>query len=1161
MFQRFLKPLFTAIALATLLAPLFAGVAQDPLLNKTTSVPPNLTLIMDTSGSMDVSYLYKFGTVNAGYGRMGPPDLDLAELSPDVNRLYYDPRIRYEPRVMWNGSLFAQDAPTSCAPTPCTAWKVYFRNSPVADTDTGASGEYYNPYLPVTPVVIAGSTASYPRTVKQLYLSTVGTTFPKFRDRTDCLAATWCTATQEAQNHSNWKKWYSNRAKMAETGIGAAFQTINPNSIRLGWGNLEALSNGSLDRGVALYTDTPTTGTKNIFFDWLYGNIYNTSTPIIAAVDAAGRYYSRKDEAGPWGPNSSDPTTSTARAAQLSPAPLPTSTHASCRRSFAMLVTDGYYNGANPGTAGNFDKTSTYYIAPDGGGQVWTHNPVKPYADDFSNTLADYAYKYWGTDLRPDILNKVAPLRSNGAVINPSTWQNMSFYAVTLGVEGTLPQTTATLAAGNWPQPFDNQPTAVDDLWHATVNGRGSLLNANNAQELRRGLRKMFDVIAGNPATLSGVSLSATTLRIGTRKYKPEYISGLWKGNVTALPLDPLTGNESGGAAYWQVETGVDSNTQDPISTIPNAASRTIATWKVTTGVGAGVTFNSTNSVAANAALTTDMVNYLRGDPSKELRKSGGIYRDREARLGDIVNSNPTFIRDNFDLGYDQASPAISGYRAFVNAKAARPQGVLFVGANDGMLHGFRDSDGVEVFGYVPQAVLPNLDKLSETPFVHRYFVDGPTVETDAYLGSAWKNILLSTTGGGGKAVFALDVTTPTSMTASNVQWEVNSTTSGFSNLGYVLTEVQSGVLNNGQWVAIFGNGYESADGVARLYVVDLQTGALLKEISTGIGSGNGLGGVRVVRDATSKRIIGAYAGDLKGNMWKFDLTGTSSADWKLGVSGALYSGSTTQPITSAPAVLPHPNGGFVVTFGTGKFFETTDTSAGSPQAMYGIWDKEPFSPTVVTATTGYTLSNTALGTTRLQVQQIGTQALGSPAVDYFTITTNTVSWGDGFGTGGRGWYINLGNSTTPTVAGHQGERVVYPVERLAGTFVIATTLTPISSSTGDACEVVGSGAGWAYIFDGVTGSGPTKKSIDTNGDNIINSNDALVSGFKDPVDGRPTPISIESTPVKDKYCIVTAQQLCRTVEIHCGQIGSKACPVGTTSGVKSREWRQLFMR
>ena len=1150
MFQRILKPLLAAIAFAAaMLAPLHAAVAQDPLLTKANSVPPNLMLIYDSSGSMTLDYIYKIGLASSN-GPKGPTSLTYAAFSPDINLLYYNPMNRYLARIDWDGTPLANPL-SLCAGTPCTPWKVYFRNSPATNTDTGANTEYYRPsYLPATALVELNAPAlSYPNNITTVLLATAGTMFPKFKQRTDCLAATWCTSMEEAQNYANWAKWYVRRQDMAETGVGAAFQGIKPDSIRLGWSTLRDLRAGSgLTRGVSLFGVTPATGTKFLFYDWLYnGNAYNSATPTIWAVDKIGQYYSRKDDKGPWATTLNAPDTSAARV--TSSAAAANANHASCRRSFAMLITDGYYNDTKPATVGNLDGTTAYSISP-AVGVDWTYEAVRPYTDNNSNTLADYVFKYWGTDLRPDLLNKVLPLKSGGATINPSTWQNMSFYAVTLGLDGTLNRATTDLTTVDWPLPVDNSPTAIDDTWHATINGRGELFNVGNAFELQRGLKKMFEVIAADPKTLSGVSLSATTLRIGTRKYKPEYTAGDWKGNLTALPLDPLTGNEAGGASLWQVEKGVDKITQNPISTIPAAGSRTIATWSGS----AGVDFSSANTIAANAFLTTDMTNYLRGNPAKELRNVGGTYRDREAKLGDIVNSNPTYIRDNFDIGYDQASPAIAGYRAFVQAKAARSEAVLFVGANDGMMHAFRDSDGTEVFAYVPRAVLPNIHKLADTPYTHQYFVDGPTTETDAYLGGSWKNVLLSTTGGGAKAVFALDVTTPLSMTAANVMWEVNSSTSGFSELGNVLTEVQSGILNNGQWVAIFGNGYDSAGGMARLYVVNLQTGALLKEINTGVGSGNGLGGVRVLRDATSKRIIGAYAGDLKGNMWKFDLSGATSTDWKLGISGALYAGVAAQPITAAPAILPHPTSGYVVTFGTGKFFESTDTAAGVQQTMYGIWDKEPFGATIPDL--AYTVSSTS----QLQVQEIATLTVG--ARDFYTLTSNTVAWGNGFGTGKRGWYINLGNNSSPVVAGHSGERVVYPIERLAGTFVLATTLTPISAATGtDPCEAGGSGSGWAYIIDGVTGSGPTKKTVDTNGDNVVNDTDALAIGWQDPVDGRPTPISIESTPVKDKYCIVTAQIKCTTVQILCGQVGAKACPPATTSGIKSREWRQLFMR
>jgi type IV pilus assembly protein PilY1 len=479
---------------------------------------------------------------------------------------------------------------------------------------------------------------------------------------------------------------------------------------------------------------------------------------------------------------------------------------------------------------------------------------------------------------------------------------------------------------------------------------------------------------------------------------------------------------------------------------------------------------------------------------------------------------------------------------------------VLFVGANDGMLHGFPAGTGVENFAFVPKAVIPKLARLAETPYTHQYYVDGPNVETDAFLGGAWKNVLLGTTGAGAKAVYALDVTDPNGMSPSKVMWEINSSTTGFSELGYVLSEVQAGILPNGDWVAVFGNGFGSTSGTARLFVVNLQTGALLKEINTGVGSGNGLGGVRAVLN-NERRLVGVYGGDLQGNMWKFDLTGAPT-NWSVGLTGhALYAAGATRPITAAPAVLPHPNGGYMVTFGTGKFFENSDKDAPfSPQRLYGIWDKQPFGTSTPTPT-GAWLS----GTGQLVAQTVETVAVGTPPVNFYRISTNAVSWGDGV-TGVRGWYLDLPNS---------GQRVAYPIERLSGTFVMASTLSPVSSAAADLCVQTGSGSGWVYIIDGITGSGATKRTLDTNNDNHVTDADVPVSGFQDPVDGRPTAITIESTATRDRLCIETAQAICTKIDIECGQLGANACPTpppgpgpdGFSGGIKSREWRQLFMR
>jgi type IV pilus assembly protein PilY1 len=1178
MSQRNLKALLLTLAMAATVQTALAVIAQEPLLNRPNTVSPNLALILDTSGSMDATYIYQYGRIDtSGMGPQGPESTlspNRPSMSPDLNRIYYDPRVRYKPRVDYLGADMAQDAPAPIDP----GWRVYIRDTTSTPTTACPAGAYttgqvvdaacyYNPYAPPASLVVAGSTATYPNRIRSTTPTT--TLLPKFVNRTDCVAsATSCNLTEEGQNYSNWLKWYSTRGLMATTGIGHAFQPVKDDAIRLGWTTIKYINdNSKLVRGVSSYSPVAG-GTKDKFFTWLYGQTFASGTPNLIAVDRVGQYFERTDSDGPYS-SLPDPTSngiSTVTATGPGKAELPAN-HASCRRSFDMLVTDGYANGGAPSSAGNFD--STVINIPNAIGVFPYRQPLigsvakAPYTDTSSNTMADIAMYYWGRDLRTDLANRV-PTISTSSVSNPSTWQNVSFYAVTLGIDGSLPQTTTTLASINsgttpWPAPVQNQPSTIDDLWHATVNARGELLNANNNTELTSGLKRMFETIAGTPQTLSGVAVSTTFLKSGTRKYKPEYIPGTWSGKLSAIELDATTGNDKIPTnTFWQVENGVDPVTQDPISLIPALATRSskVFTWNGS----AGAAFNATNS-----GLSSDLVNYLMGDPSKELRKSGGIYRNRTAILGDIVNSSPAYIHDNVDMNYEKLVGSYGNYRAFVAAKIARPEGVLFVGANDGMLHGFGNNTGTELFAFVPKAVIPNLYKLSDTPYTHQYYVDGPNTETDAYLNSTWTNILLGTTGAGAKAVYAMDVTAPTAMSASSVLWEINSSTTNFGNLGYVLSDVQAGVveaagtLANDNWVAVFGNGFGSTSGAASLFVVNLKTGALLKEIVVDT-SGNGLGGVRLVRDAT-QRVIGAYAGDLKGNMWKFDLTGSSQSNWKVGLGGSpLYTAGSTQPITATPSVVPHPSGGYVVDFGTGKFFESTDTTAPFvTQRLYGIWDKQAFG-----ATTTPSGAAPVSGTTSLQVQTINTVTVSG--IDFYSTSTNTVAWGDGLLTGKRGWYMDLPNS---------GQRVPYPVERLfassGSTFILASTISPVSSAAADLCVQTGSGSGWVYIIDGITGSGPTKPTLDTNNDGVVNSSDTVVNGYQDPVDGRPTAISTGSTGGgglgggDEKGCIVTAQNRCNTFELKCGQPGMPACTPTPGSGsllkIKKREWRQLFMR
>ena len=297
-------------------------------------------------------------------------------------------------------------------------------------------------------------------------------------------------------------------------------------------------------------------------------------------------------------------------------------------------------------------------------------------------------------------------------------------------------------------------------------------------------------------------------------------------------------------------------------------------------------------------------LNWLRGDKTNEVRNSG-IFRNRTTTvLGDIINSDPIFSYTE-SYGYTSLPVTAAGqstYAAFVSGKSSRPP-MVYDGANDGMLHAFRAdtgnaSSGKELFAYVPAAVYGNLSSLTEPAYLHKYFVDGSASIGDAYLASNWKTVLLGGLGKGGKAIYALDISTPDAFTNSQVLWEYSGSTasaidgSGVTDangMGLTYSQPQIARLNNGKWAAIFGNGYNSTSERAFLYIVDLSDGTLIKKIATNTAASNGLSTPRLYDNNNDKIIDFVYAGDLQGNLWKFDLSASgsgASARWGLGNGG-----------------------------------------------------------------------------------------------------------------------------------------------------------------------------------------------------------------------------------------------------------------------------------
>ncbi len=391
-----------------------------------------------------------------------------------------------------------------------------------------------------------------------------------------------------------------------------------------------------------------------------------------------------------------------------------------------------------------------------------------------------------------------------------------------------------------------------------------------------------------------------------------------------------------------------------------------------------------------------ERVDFLRGDTTNE-SPNGRNWRPRNGKLlGDFIHSNPTFVA---------APPAgITGknYRAFaLTWKNRKP--MLYVGGNDGMLHAFDASfsyntagnpvvtstSGTEVFAYVPSSVYPHLSKLTAPNYSHRYFVDATPVVGQACFGSDcaagndkvtdWKTVLIGTLSAGGQGVFALDVTDPDSFTpssaASKALWEF--TDKNDADLGYTFSQPVIRKLNSGKWAVIFGNGYNnteadsstSSTGRAYLYVLLIdgpgsgQTWVKdtnyfkieLKSPSEATGTlPNGLSSVVAVDKDFNGTADYIYAGDRNGNLWKVDISNSNPSSWRsafgtvtdpLPLFSAKDDVSPTpnlQQITSRVEVVRHPNGGFLITFGTGSWVDVTDPlTPFKTQSLYGIWDKD----------------------------------------------------------------------------------------------------------------------------------------------------------------------------------------------------------------------------
>lgn len=1065
-------------------------IAQQPIYLQT-AVEPNIMFTIDDSGSMRRYYLPN-GQIDGDH--IVPEDESPYDYK--VNTLYYNPEITYTAWDNYTGGLKSNSSsnksnyPTEVeAAIDCnklnqtTAAKPTFPGHLTSYTRYGLNEEYSR-YTQLKNYYGEGYQCFYYENTKlQSYSGTNihgeytnGTLVPITSDpyymdsngkkvkvsdnrkatnyirqnRTDCKNPQKCTYEEESKNYINWLLYYSNRIKFAKGSIGKAFSELD-NTVRVGFGKINSTNTGVDDstKGTVLTGVRKFTGTaRTTFFQKLYDVVINNDgTPMRKAFDDVGQYFMLDK---PW---FDDPTQSQS-----------VDTCKTCRQSFHIVMTDGYWKDAEATTEAaraDVDGTDGDDIVNDNGGAQIHYVAKLPYSDSSvsanhsTNTLSDVATYYWKNDLKPNIKNKIAT--SSG---DPAYWQHLPIFAIGFGVNGTFSQTKANLdkiTTGElfWPKFSTSNPDEylleipkkLDDLWHATVNSRGAFFSVKNISEFVSALTNAFAQIQARVGSSSAIASNSTKLSSDTAIFQAKYNTANWTGDLTAYEIDENT--QDVGDELWVAS-----------EELPTAANRKIYTLASNGSSGKEFIWNQLTQAQKDILGNENALNWIRGVQTNETT-NGGTFRTRTSLLGDIINSSPVLVSNQY-YGYGDSD--------FTAAKAARTP-MVYVGANDGMLHGFDAETGEEKLDYIPQSIFSKLPTLMATDYAsnHQYLVDGSPKVRDAKIGNDWKTVLLGSTGAGGKSVFALDVTDPDDFGNSTVMWEYNSGNDQ-SDMGYSIPQpTLSLVSGNDTWSAIIPNGYNSTSNQAKLILLDLANGSVIKTISTNEGDStypNGLSTPIPVDINSDRKVDYIYAGDLRGNLWRFNVADSDTVNWTAkkiftACSDDTCTETNRQPITVRPEVVTHNSGGVLVLFGTGSDFATEDRSSTQVQAMYAVRDTLGADPTV-------------LHRTDLVAQTI-TEEPTINGVKYRVVSQNAVDYESK-----HGWYMNV---ISPVAANGTGERVVNNFS-VDSDKVIFTTMIPST----DPCDY--GGKSWLMELSLMTGKRLTYSVFDSNGDDKIDDSD-----------------------------------------------------------------------
>lgn len=846
-----------------------------------------------------------------------------------------------------------------------------------------------------------------------------------------------------------------------------------------------------------------------------------------------------------------------------------------------------------------------------------------------SYTLPDYQYLHGSFAQLPAnqlIANTNAHSRSTATPISykltitpgPSSLLSLS-YSYNNGAYQQIIN-NQSITAGNGPLP----PSLLFGFGASTGG-------ANNYHEIT-----CFDAQPANQSnSASSVNVQQSgQIQTSTQVYLAYYSPDNWWGRLTAQFLQVNAAGQVtvNPVAQWDascVLTGGACTTTNNTANTPPQNWQTIPmlTWSGT----AGIPFQWSNLTSAEQGWLNgqgastpaygfgqDLLDYLRGDttydsPSFVASTTTPSFRTRTSILGDIMDSSPVWVGPPDEglpsstvagpgqtpfsnplypnVSYSEDASGAETYGAYVSAYASR-NNVVYVGANDGMLHGFQSGfysggsydsatdNGQEVLSYIPFAVLQDFNSQVNTDmdyaypgYGHNFYVDATPGTGDVFYNNGWHTWLASGLGTGGRGLFVLDITQPNNFATASpgsvvmgdytfanapynpsppapppgfVGLNVTGTNSYEATAGDISGTPIIRLMNNGDYAIISGNGLGSSDGEAGIYVMLISptSGSVVKTLfmGTGAGSPSNPDGIEYVSssDMNSSHFVDyLYAGDEQGNVWRFDVTSDTSANWHVstygqGVPTPLFTTAAGQPITTQVLVdsniMPNGTPQIMIQFGTGQFTPITNTSAPTyapgQQSIYGVWDWDMSGWNSLPGATQYTFLPTSavaspLGPGNLAQQTItstGTTTNTTTAVQGETLSANPVCWEGSSNIGGCstynqfGWYLNLSSYTPQNSSTPLYEQVIYNPTLNEGAAVFNTAIPPFVNA--QVCAT-GLQTGYTMAFDPLTG-GPVPNGYFRSFSNqtAIEIGSTVASALQLNATGTPSAVSANGQPV-----------------------------------------------